>query len=466
MCDQVMVIYRGRIVETLAGDVLAELAIMNAAVGGHGTTAPSSAHWYTNVSDSSGVATQDHLAATGISAGQRHHFVFRSARGHCHSHRRQSAPRELFRSQYHFGERYHARFGWNWRDGRRSWRRPRPFARRCHFARQRRAGHPTRRGELGVGTYTMLAAAIAIGIGVVIGAINGVLVSYLRLPSIIVTLATMFVAQGGALLILKYPGGTVSNDFANLLVGDVIADVLPVPILIMVLAVLVWMYLKRIRFGVALYAIGSDAAAAQANRVDVRFIRFLSFTIAGAFFGWAGLFITANSGSGDPLIGAGFLLKVFTAVVLGGTLIGGGRGGSVGNGFRRADIDYRRRHFFSHGSAHLLRADRRGHYSPVCRHGSWYPVADPRLAGLRALLGGRTAISSLSWTASNAFVKAEIKRGGRGSAGSPATQSVCVTFCRLTAFCSWWSAQRQSSTAAISSSARTWSRYSRSAVSS
>ncbi len=187
--------------------------------------------------------------------------------------------------------------------------------------------------HLDVGTYTIFAGVIALGIGAVIGAINGALVSYLRLPSIIVTLATMFVVQGAALLILKYPGGTVSNDFANLLVGDVIPDVLPMPILIMVLAVLVWLYLKQLRFGVALYAIGSDASAAQFNRVDVRFIRFLSFAIAGSFFGWAGLFITANAGSGDPLIGTPYLLKVFTAVVLGGTLIGGGRGGSVGTVF-------------------------------------------------------------------------------------------------------------------------------------
>ena len=157
--------------------------------------------------------------------------------------------------------------------------------------------------------------------------------SYLRLPSIIVTLATMFVVQGTALLILKFPGGAVSGDFANLLVGDVIPDVLPVPILIIFLAVLAWLYLKRLRFGVGLYAIGSDAAAARASRVDVRLIRFLSFTIAGTFFGAAGLFITANAGSGDPLIGAPFLLKVFTAVVLGGTLIGGGRGGAVGTVF-------------------------------------------------------------------------------------------------------------------------------------
>ncbi len=186
---------------------------------------------------------------------------------------------------------------------------------------------------LNTGTYTAFAAAIALGIGAGIGAINGALISYLRLPSIIVTLATMFVLQGASLLILKYPGGSVSGDFANLLVGDAIPDVLPVPILIMGLGILAWLYLKRLRFGVALYAIGSDATAARANRVDVKFTRFLSFVIAGAFFGAAGLFITANTGSGDPLIGAPFLLKVFTAVVLGGTLIGGGRGGAVGTVF-------------------------------------------------------------------------------------------------------------------------------------
>ena len=186
---------------------------------------------------------------------------------------------------------------------------------------------------LNTGAYTASAAAIAIGIGAGIGAINGALISYLRLPSIIVTLATMFVLQGTSLLILKYPGGSVSADFANILVGDVIPDVLPVPVLIMGLGVLTWLYLRRLRFGIALYAIGSDATAARANRVDVKFIRFLSFVFAGAFFGAAGLFITANTGSGDPLIGAPFLLKVFTAVVLGGTLIGGGRGGAVGTVF-------------------------------------------------------------------------------------------------------------------------------------
>jgi ribose transport system permease protein len=187
--------------------------------------------------------------------------------------------------------------------------------------------------EFNVGPYTLLAALIAIGLGTAIGAINGILVGYFRLQSIVVTLATMFIVQGVALLILKYPGGTVSNDFANVFVGDVIPNLLPAPVAIICLAVLAWLYVRNLRIGLALYAVGSSAAAAASNRVDVPFTRFLSFTLAGAFFGWAGLFITANAGSGDPLIGASFLLKVFTAVVLGGTLIGGGRGGCVGTVF-------------------------------------------------------------------------------------------------------------------------------------
>ena len=113
-------------------------------------------------------------------------------------------------------------------------------------------------------------------------------------------------------------------------VGDAIPNFLPAPVIIMVLAILVWLYLKRTRFGVALYAIGSDSSSAAANRVDERLTRMLSFVAAGMFFGWAGMFLTANIGGGDPLIGAPMLLKVFAVVVLGGTAIGGGRGGCVG----------------------------------------------------------------------------------------------------------------------------------------
>ncbi len=187
--------------------------------------------------------------------------------------------------------------------------------------------------ELGVVPYTALAMLISLGVGGAVGAINGLLVGYLRLQSIVVTLATMFVCQGAALLILRYPGGEVSYDFALVFVGDVIPGILPAPIVVVAIALLVWFFIRNTRLGLALYATGSDPLAASYNRVDVRFTRFMSFTLGGMFFGAAGLFITANTGSGDPLIGATMLLKVFAAVVLGGTLIGGGRGGALGTVF-------------------------------------------------------------------------------------------------------------------------------------
>jgi ribose transport system permease protein len=187
--------------------------------------------------------------------------------------------------------------------------------------------------ELSPGVYALAATAISLGIGAGIGAINGLLVGYLRLQSIVVTLATMFCAQGAALLILRYPGGEVSYDFSMLLVGDVIPSLLPAPVLVMAAGLACWLFLKQTRLGIAIYAIGSDAGSAAANRVNVAATRLWSFTIAGAFFGWAGLFVTANTGSGDPLIGAPMLLKIFAAVVLGGTMIGGGRGGAVGTLF-------------------------------------------------------------------------------------------------------------------------------------
>jgi len=178
--------------------------------------------------------------------------------------------------------------------------------------------------------YTLEATAIAIGVGALIGAINGFLIGYIRLQSIVVTLSTMFMVQGLVLLIMKNPGGEVGNDFTMMMVGDIIPNALPAPIIVLLLAVLLWLYLKRTRFGVALYAIGSDPHSAAANRVDGRLTTLLSYTAAGVFFGWAGLFLTANIGAGDPLIGTPMLLKVFAVVVLGGTMIGGGRGGCVG----------------------------------------------------------------------------------------------------------------------------------------
>ena len=187
--------------------------------------------------------------------------------------------------------------------------------------------------DMGTGLFTLVALVIALGLGAAIGAVNGFLVAYVRLQSIVVTLATMFIAQGAALLVLKFPGGEMPWDFSLVFTGDLVPEGLPAPVVVLAIAILFWLLLKNTRIGTGIYAIGSDEGSAQANGVDVRRMRFLTFTFAGMCYGAAGLFITANMGGGDPLIGAKMLLQIFAAVVLGGTLIGGGRGGAVGTIF-------------------------------------------------------------------------------------------------------------------------------------
>ena len=84
---------------------------------------------------------------------------------------------------------------------------------------------------------------------------------------------------------------------------------------------------------VALYAVGSDAESARAAGLRVDATRFLAYVMAGGLYGLAGVFLSAQTGSGDPLVGNPLLLSLFAAVVVGGTRLGGGRGGPMGSVF-------------------------------------------------------------------------------------------------------------------------------------
>lgn len=172
---------------------------------------------------------------------------------------------------------------------------------------------------------------LALLIGGTVGAVNGFFVAFMRLQPIVVTLSTMFIVQGVTLLILSRPGGSIPLEFSLFFTGDAIPQVLPAPMLVLVAAVGVWLAIKNSRFGVSLYAVGSDEEAARANGIAVAWVKFFAYVTAGLFYGAAGAFVSAQTGSADPLIGKPMLLSVFAAVVLGGTLLGGGRGGAVGS---------------------------------------------------------------------------------------------------------------------------------------
>jgi ribose transport system permease protein len=183
------------------------------------------------------------------------------------------------------------------------------------------------------GTSPFVVIAAGVGIGMLSGAFNGFFVSVLRMQPIVVTLATMFILQGVTLLVMDKPGGMVLPALGDLLLGDAIPNLLPKPILLIAIVLGLWAWQKRTNFGVAIYAIGSDFESARAIGVPTRFVQFMVYVIGGGCYGLAGVFVSAQTGSGDPLAGNPMLLQMFAAVVVGGTLLGGGRGGPLGTAF-------------------------------------------------------------------------------------------------------------------------------------
>lgn len=182
----------------------------------------------------------------------------------------------------------------------------------------------------GIGSQAAMGLA-ALAIGGAVGAFNGFFVAFVRLQPIVVTLASMFIVQGITLLVMDTPGGTIPPEFSAFFVGDAIPGILPAPLVVLLVAALVWLLVKNSRFGVGIYAVGSDEEAARAAGMATRGVKFRAYVLAGLFYGAAGAFISAQTASADPLVGRPLLLQTFTAVVLGGTLLGGGRGGAIGS---------------------------------------------------------------------------------------------------------------------------------------
>jgi ribose transport system permease protein len=175
------------------------------------------------------------------------------------------------------------------------------------------------------------AVLITLAVGAAMGAINGGLIVLTRVPDIVVTLAMLFVWEGVALLILNAPGGTAAPWLKSAVMGGVGPfDWLPQALVIMaILVAVVWVPIRRSKLGLAIYATGSDELAAFRSGVAVGRTRIAAYAIAGLFAAMGGMSLTALTGVGEPVPGP-YLLASVAAVVLGGVVLGGGRGGLLG----------------------------------------------------------------------------------------------------------------------------------------
>jgi ribose transport system permease protein len=181
----------------------------------------------------------------------------------------------------------------------------------------------------GGGIVTGVGSAVLAGLA--FGVMNGVLIAYLRLPSFIVTLATLLAARGLALILSD--NATVAVDYTSNYLQLANRQVLglPVPLLILVVAYVVGVVLFRFaRFGRHVLAVGGNQEAAALMGLPVPRIKLIVFALSGALAGLAGAVLTAKIGSGAPLEAAGWELSAIAAVVVGGTLLTGGLGSVAG----------------------------------------------------------------------------------------------------------------------------------------
>jgi ribose transport system permease protein len=182
-------------------------------------------------------------------------------------------------------------------------------------------------GPSGAGTVVIGIAAMLLA-GTLIGVLNGVLITRIKLPPFIVTLGTL-TAVGGATNLLNNGTEitTLPNFINNMGTASVLDGWLPIPVLIaLAVAVVFGLILARTRFGLRTYSIGSnDAGARRAGiRVDRHLI--MVYAISGFLAGLAGLMVTANFQSASPIAGANDELYAIASVVIGGASIFGGRG--------------------------------------------------------------------------------------------------------------------------------------------
>lgn len=178
------------------------------------------------------------------------------------------------------------------------------------------------------GTSMLTAVVVALLLGVVLGAINGVLVAYVGLPSLAVTIGTLALYRGLAEGLIQDKRIAALpeawQDWPTERIGDTNFPMVVLPVV--VLAILFAVLLHFTSFGRGVFEIGQSSEAAHFSGVDVRRTKLLLFVMSGAVASLAGIYVLLKSNSVATDTGAGYELRVIAAVLLGGVSIFGGRG--------------------------------------------------------------------------------------------------------------------------------------------
>ena len=184
---------------------------------------------------------------------------------------------------------------------------------------------------LKLGVPPFLAVILGLIMGFLLGLVNGLLITQMRLQPFIATLGMMSVYRGVAYVITGgWPVLSMPSSYRKLMDGDLIGEI-PVSVLILFLfAFLGFIYLKYIKFGLHLYAIGNNEEATRLSGVRVDLIKTLAYGLCGTGAALSGMVLLARLGTGEPTAGQGYELNAIAAAAIGGTSLSGGKGSMSG----------------------------------------------------------------------------------------------------------------------------------------
>ena len=178
--------------------------------------------------------------------------------------------------------------------------------------------------------FALVTGSLAlIGVGIGVGLFNAILIRVLRLPSIVATLGTLSILEGGSLWLRGYPQGAINTDVTSALTKSVLGW-LPIAFIVVVaVAALADGWLYRTRSGLALRAVGTDERSARRLGMPTGRIVILAFVVCSVMASIAGFYLAAEVQVGSPIIG-NQALESIAAAVLGGASLAGGRGSFFG----------------------------------------------------------------------------------------------------------------------------------------
>lgn len=169
-----------------------------------------------------------------------------------------------------------------------------------------------------------------LGAGLLFGAFNGFIITRSKVPPFIVTLGTMTIGRGLALILSK--GRPISNlsDSFNFLGGGKILGIPTLIIILIVLFIVCTVVLKRTVLGRYIYAVGGNEQAARASGIRLTSVKMVVYTLCGGLAALAGILLTSRITTGQPNAGTGFELDAIAAAIIGGTSTSGGTGTMTG----------------------------------------------------------------------------------------------------------------------------------------